>query len=98
MDVVGGVITSHFILHDISTGCMSSGGFSVSSRKSQSVIDKIHKSEVSNKKDPYSDIPKSFQKSEAKIDPLTYPGLKYPGFASADHLHQYARNCVMVQR
>ena len=77
---------------------MSSGGFSFSSLKSHSVVEKIRKSELSDRKDRDSDIKKNFEKSEAKKEPITHPSLKYPGFTSADQLHHYARSFIMVQR
>ena len=98
VDVVGCVVTPHIILHDITSGCMSSGGFSFSSLKSHSVVDNNRKSGISDNKDHSSDIKNNFEKSDAKLEKLTHTSRNYPGFTSADQLHHYARNFIMVQR
>ena len=77
---------------------MSSGGFSFCSSKSNSVVENIKKRELSNSKDRISDLKKNYQKIDSKVEPLAHQNLRVPGITSADQIHHYARNFIMVQR
>ena len=78
---------------------MSSGGFKVSLMKSHKKFDENSETIKFERKISESHNNKDIETSESKLKPVQYPSAYKPSaFETSPHLHQYARNLVMVQR
>ena len=97
VDVVGCVVTSHFVL--LAEDCMSSGGSNVSLMKSHKSSEEPRKSKSLEGKEVEIQNNKNLTKSEIEIKAIDHRlSHKSSAFESSNHLHHYARNLVMVQR
>ena len=78
---------------------MSSGGFKVSLMKSHKKFEENSETKILDRKISESQNSKDIETSDSKLKSVEYPLPYKPStFESSPHLHQYARNLVMVQR
>ena len=97
VDVVGCVVTSHFVL--LAEDCMSSGGSNVSLMKSHKLTQEPCKSKSLEAKEVAIPNNKNITKAEIEIKAIDHQlSHKSSAFESPNQLHHYARNLVMVQR
>ena len=78
---------------------MSSGGFKVSLMKSHKKFEENSETIILERKSSESQNSKDIATYDNKLKPVQYPSAYKPStFETSTHLHQYARNLVMVQR